>query len=83
MEKAGSHWASISQYVMWKTHSDEGACHFHDKDACRDKWQSIYRDYKYIFDYLKGIGVNQRYEDMTPDDRAQVGLPRHFSTLHY
>jgi hypothetical protein len=70
MEKADSQWALISQYVMQKTHSDKEACHFCDKDACRDKWQSIYGDYKRIFNYLKGTGVNQRYKDMTPDDRA-------------
>jgi hypothetical protein len=83
IEKADTRWASISQYVMKKTHSDKGACLFRDKDACRDKWQSIYGDYKHIFDYLKGIGINLRYKDMTPDDRAQAGLPRHFSLHHY
>jgi hypothetical protein len=83
MEKADTRWEAICQYVMCRTHSDEGACHFLDKDACRDKWQGIYGDYKWIADYLKGTGVNQRYEDMIPDDRAQVGLPHHFSPYHF
>lgn len=48
MEKADTRWASICEYVMQKTHSQDGASHFRDKHACRDKWQSIYRDYKRI-----------------------------------
>jgi hypothetical protein len=83
MEKVDTRWASICEYVMQKTHSQDGAIHFRDKDACWDKWQSIYGDYKRIFDFLKGTGINQQYEEMTADDQAQVGLPRHFSPLHY
>jgi hypothetical protein len=46
MEKVDTRWASICEYVMRKTCGNEGACHFRDKDACQDKWQGIYGDYK-------------------------------------
>jgi hypothetical protein len=83
MEKADTRWATICEFVMKKTRSDEGACHFHDKDACRDKWQGIYRNYKRIYDYLKETGVNQVYEDLTPEERTEAGLPWHFNSYHY
>jgi hypothetical protein len=83
MEKADMRWASISEYVMKKTRSDEGASYYRDKDACRDKWQGIYGDYKRIYDYLKGTGVNQVYEELIPKERANAGLPRHFSPYYY
>jgi hypothetical protein len=83
IEKADSRWGWISDYVMKKTRSDEGASHYRYKESCRDKWQGIYGDYKRIYDYVKGTGLNERYEDMTPDARAEVGLPRHFSPYHF
>jgi hypothetical protein len=58
MEKADSRWAWICEYVMRKTHIDKGACNFRDKDSCRDKWQGVYGNYKRIYDYLKGTGIN-------------------------
>jgi hypothetical protein len=67
MEKADMRWASISEYVMKKTRSDEGASYYRDKDACRDKWQGIYGD----------------YEELIPKERANAGLPRHFSPYYY
>ncbi len=29
--------------------------------ACKDKWGTIYRDFKYIFDYMASIKNNTRY----------------------
>jgi hypothetical protein len=78
IEKADMRWVWISDFVMKKTCSNEGASHYRDKDVCRDKWQGIYGDYKRIYDYLKGTGVNQVYEELSPDERAAVGLPRHY-----
>jgi hypothetical protein len=83
IEKGDIRWGWISDYVMKKTRSDEGALHYRDKESCRDKWQGIYGDYKRIYDYFKGIGLNEQYEDMTLDARAEVGLPQHFSPYHF
>jgi hypothetical protein len=48
-------WMKIAEYVANSQVSD----HYCDINACRDKWGSLYGDWKKIRDHNKRTGVSQ------------------------
>jgi hypothetical protein len=50
-------WKHISTFFMANGHSK----HFCNGATCKDKWGSLYGDYKKITDYMGIIGQNEDY----------------------
>ena len=51
--------------------------------ACKDKWVSLYADYKRIKDYKHNTGYNEEYFNMSAPRRKELGLPMNLQQVHY
>jgi hypothetical protein len=51
--------------------------------ACRDKWQTLFGEYKKIFDYKGRTGNNEDYFRMASKRRKDLGLPVNFCSSQY
>jgi hypothetical protein len=52
-----SKWKKISEFVMDVGHS----IHLRNGPACKNKWGSLFGDFKKIYDYMASTGNNQDY----------------------
>jgi hypothetical protein len=51
--------------------------------ACRDKWQTLFSDYKKIYDYKGATGNNEDYFRMSSRRRKELMLPPNFVHAHF
>jgi hypothetical protein len=68
METTITKWKHISKGVM--ANSQSHYHHHHNIPTCKDKWGSLYGDYKKIHDYQSVIGHNEKYWDMFVEDKV-------------
>ncbi len=81
METTITKWKHISKGVM--ANSQSHYHHHHNIPTCKDKWGSLYGDYKKIHDYQSVIGHNEKYWDMFVEDKVLQGLLRNFNKVFF
>jgi len=57
--------------------------HFCNGVACKDKWGSLYGDYKKINDFRSVTSHNENYWEMSIEDKLAQGLPKNFNKLYF
>jgi hypothetical protein len=57
IETIVSKWKKISKHVMNVSNST----HFRNCLTYKDKWVSIFGDFKNVYDYMASIGKNEKY----------------------
>ena len=82
MQREGTQWNSISSRVM-QILGERSICN-RDGPSCKDKWGILIADYKRIYDFHKGTGINEeKYWSMSVPERIEENLPRHFLKENY
>jgi len=79
METSIKKWKRVSTFVMTNGHFE----HFHNGATCKDKWVSLYGDYKKITKYMGVISHNEDYWAMSIEDRVTPGLPKSFNRSYF
>ena len=51
--------------------------------ACRNKWQTLFGEYKKIFDYKGRTGNNEEYFRMASKRKKELRLPANFCSSQY
>jgi hypothetical protein len=51
--------------------------------ACRDKWQTLFSEYKKICDYKGATGSSEDYFRMSSRRHKELTLPANFAHVHY
>jgi hypothetical protein len=68
METTITKWKHISKGLM--ANSQFHYHHHYSRPTCKDKWGSLYGDYKKIHDYQSVISHNEKYWDMFVEDKV-------------
>jgi hypothetical protein len=79
METSVTKWKRISTFVMANGHYK----HFHNEATCKDKWVSLYGDYKKITNYMGVTSHNDNYWEMSIKDKVAPGLPKSFNMSYF
>jgi hypothetical protein len=79
METAAVKWTRISEDVARAGFSN----YYRGPIACKDKWQSLFSDYKKIKDYRSAIGSNEDFFSMGSKLRKELTLPWNFCPQHF
>ncbi len=79
METSITKWKHISTFFMANGHSK----HFNNGTTCKNKWGSLYGDYKKIIDYMGVIGYNEDYWEMSTKDKVTQGLHKSFNKSYF
>jgi hypothetical protein len=79
MEMATHKWSKIAEAVA------KAGCLVYPRGgaACRDKWQTLFAEYKKIYDYKRRSGNNEDYFRMASKRRKDLGLPANFCGTQY
>jgi hypothetical protein len=57
--------------------------HERGPSACKDKWQTLFADFKKISDYKSATGSHEDYFHMPTKRRKDLTLPANFCSTHY
>jgi hypothetical protein len=59
------------------------SAHAKNEPACKEKWTTLYIDYKRIRDYIIGMGHNEFFRNMSIIDKVSMNLLRMFNRSIY
>jgi hypothetical protein len=79
MESATQKWTKVANDVSKAGFS----AHYRGALACKDKWQTLFADYKKISDYKGATGNREDYFYMGSKRRKELTLPPNFCASHY
>ena len=79
METATQKWTKIATDVSKVGFSTQ----FRGAMACKDKWQTLFAEYKKISDYRSATGNTEDYFHMSAKRRKELTLPPNFSSSHF
>jgi len=79
METTIKKWKRIFEVIMANFHFH----HHRNKPTYKDKWGSLYGDYKKIHDYQNVTCHNEEYWDMSTKDKVSHGLLTNFSKVFF
>jgi hypothetical protein len=79
MESVTQRWTKIATDVSKASFS----AHYRGAMAYKDKWQTLFADYKKISDYKGATGSREDYFHMTSKRRKDLTLPPNFCASHY
>jgi hypothetical protein len=79
MESATKKWTRIATDI-----SNAGfSTHYRGPTACKDKWQTLFEDYKKISDYKAATRSTEDYFYMASKRRKELTLPSKFCSSHF
>jgi hypothetical protein len=79
MESAMKKWSKIATDV-----SNTGfSAHFRGAMVCKDKWQTLFADYKKISDYRSATRSREDYFHMPSKRRKELILPSNLCSFHF
>ena len=79
MESATQKWTKVATDVSKAGFSS----HFRGALACKDKWQTLFADFKKISDYKGATGNREDYFHMANKRRKELTLPPNFCASHF
>ncbi len=59
------------------------SAHVENGPTCEEKWTTLYIDYKWIQDYIVGMGHNEFFQNMSIPDKVSMNLFRMFNKSIY
>jgi hypothetical protein len=80
IERAEVKWQKISNFV---NAAQDALCNWRSPQGCKDKWASLYADYKHVKDYKKTTRYNKDYFNMSTSQRKELGLLLNLQQVHY
>jgi hypothetical protein len=79
MDTAATRWTKVAREVQATSFVD----FFRGFTACKEKWTTMYGDYKKLKDYRSAIGHSKDYFKMTSKRRKELTLPANFVSFHF
>jgi hypothetical protein len=79
METAIQKWTKVANDVSKADFSS----HYRGALACKDKWQTLFADFKKISDYKGATGNSEDYFHMANKRRKELTLPPNFCSSHF
>jgi hypothetical protein len=74
MDSAALKWSKITAFV----HSLQVSDHYRGPQACKDKWNTLYGDYKKVKDYMGATGNSEDYFQISSKRRKELTFPACF-----
>jgi hypothetical protein len=68
-------WRKITTLMMGCGHN----AHVRNGPTCKEKWTTLYNDYKQIWDYMVRMGCNEKFLYVCIANKISMNLPMMFT----